>query len=150
MIFERINHEKFSCPSKVVHFLISFLSFPPFLPCILKPALDMIIRNGNHNSDNPLWTESALKFYEEQELSMNVNTDGNNLPPPPSNPSPTDFERRNNRNQQLNIHNFPSSTLLDPNIPSMNGPGSIPHYSTLLDTGRAKLRQRMPDNSDVS
>lgn len=78
---------------------------------------------------------------------MNLNPDGNNLPPsqlPPSDTSPTDFERRNNRNQQNNIHNFSSSSLLDPNIP-----GSIPHYSTLLDPGRTKLRQRIPD-SDVS
>lgn len=31
--------------------------------------------NFNHSfySDNPLWTESNLKFYEEQELSMNLN-----------------------------------------------------------------------------
>lgn len=110
-----------------------------------------LIGDGYHNdSDNPLWTESALKFYEEQELSMNVNPDGNNLPQPPSDPSPTDFERRNNRNQQLNIHSFPSSSLLDPNIPpSMTGPGSIPHYSTLMETGRTKLRQRVPE-SDVS
>ena len=104
------------------------------------------------NSDNPLWTESALKFYEEQELSMNVNPDNNLVPSShevPVDSSPTDFdEGRNNRHQQLNIHHFSPSNLMDPNIPpSLNVAG--PHYSSILETSRTKLRQRMPDSSDV-
>lgn len=100
------------------------------------------------NSDNPLWTESALKFYEEQELSMNVNPD-QNLPPSAHgvDPSPTDFDEGRN-NHQLNIHHFSPSDLMDPNIPpSLNVVG--PHYSSILETSRTKLRQRMPDSSDV-
>lgn len=74
--------------------------------------------------ENPLWTENAHKFYEEQELSMRVS------------PAVTSVE---------NAGNEPSTSATNSN--DMDAESS--YYSSVADNpGRLKVRQRQPD--DVS
>lgn len=95
------------------------------------------------NSDNPLWTESALKYYEEQELSMNLN---------PLNEHLSSSSAQDNQTQPSSIEqNTNSSSLLyhhhhaaHPHHPDAG------HYTSILEATRTRLRQRMPDNTDVS
>lgn len=80
-------------------------------------------------SENPLWTESALKYYEEQELSIQVNPDGILM---------TSAEERS-PNSSGNQDLFMDS--------------SSAHYATVMEGSRStKTRQRQPDghNADVS
>lgn len=88
-------------------------------------------------SDNPLWTESALKYYEEQELSMQV--------------SPNDvvgqmLAAASSHHQHQQQQHQANSGI------GGQAPADIlsPHYSALLEASRStKQRQRLPD-SEVS
>ena len=89
--------------------------------------------------DNPLWTESALKYYEEQELSMQVNpTDvvGQMLAAASAANAKNQVQQQQQQQQQQQP--APEQLLSQ-------------HYSALLlEANRTKMRQRVPDTDAVS
>ncbi|KAI1297890.1 Cadherin-87A [Halotydeus destructor] len=79
--------------------------------------------------DNPLWTESALKYYEEQELSLSVAPNGQLIQP------------------ETSCSSGSSGHATPPDEDPYND-GS--HYATVMESGhgRARTRQRQPDNDN--
>lgn len=104
---------------------------------LFVPVCPLLDYAAKKHRDNPLWTESALKYYEEQELSMQV--------------SPNDVvgqmlaaaaSSHQHQHQQGNGGSSVGGQVSPADILS-------PHYSALLESSRTKQRQRLPD-SEVS